>query len=174
MTSFAVLTAAPRSRSSLQHAAAHAADTLTAGLGISADPQPVDLADFGPALLATDTGREVAAALETVRSSDVLLVASPQVHGSYTGLLKAFADLLPELGLGQTVAVPMVSVGDPRSGRNTEEDMRVLLSELGAWVAEPGLVVSRAELTRPHPVIEAWAEAAVPELRRALSVHAST
>ncbi|TQN32737.1 FMN reductase [Haloactinospora alba] len=172
MVSFVVLTAAPRPRSPLQRAAARAADTLAARLGTSTESRSVDLADFGPALLATDTGREVAAALETVRDSDVLLVASPQVHGSYTGLLKAFADLLPELGLGQTVAVPMVSVADPRNGRNTEEDVRVLLSELGAWVAEPGLVFSGEELAQPQPVIEAWAEAAVPELRGALSVEA--
>ncbi|MDA8371297.1 MAG: NAD(P)H-dependent oxidoreductase [Nocardiopsaceae bacterium] len=177
MTRFTVLIAAPTAHSDVRTAAVQAADTIAAlstrttadGAGNAAH-QTIDLAELGPALLAADTGRDVADALEAARTSDVLLVASPQVHGSYTGLLKVFLDRLPELGLGHTVAVPMAVVEDLRNGRNIEDDLRVLLSELGAWVAEPGLLLARSELAEPSGVIEAWAEVAAPSLRQALAI----
>lgn len=177
MTRFTVLVAAPEAHSTVRRVAADAARTMAArasGTGsdaMTADTAHIiDLAELGPALLAADTGRDVADALEQVRESDVLLVASPQAHGSYTGLLKVFLDRLPELALGHVAAVPMAVVDDLRNGRNIEEDLRVLLSDLGAWVAEPGLLLSHGELTEPLSVIEAWAEVAEPALREAFAV----
>ncbi len=46
----------------------------------------------------------------------------------------------------------------------------MLLSDLGAWVAEPGLVLAAAELAEPLSVVDAWAEVAAPSLRQALAV----
>ncbi|MDA0567244.1 NAD(P)H-dependent oxidoreductase [Streptomonospora sp. S1-112] len=186
MTRFTVLVAAPEPRSAVRGAAVLAADTLAGLVGGRATHAPgarpapaparpdsaqvVDLAELGPALLAARPGRDLLAALEAVRRSDVLLVASPQAHGSYTGLLKVFLDRLPELGLGHGVAVPMAVVEDLRNGRTIEDDLRVLLSDLGAWVVEPGLLVSRRELEHPLGVVPAWAHVAAPALARALAV----
>ncbi|GAA4892987.1 NADPH-dependent FMN reductase [Streptomonospora salina] len=185
MPRFTVVVADPEPRSAIRDAAAHASAALSrlvgplapgaARGGTGARPgtdrtDVVDLAELGPALLAARPGRDVVEAVETVRRSDVLLVASPQAHGSYTGLLKVFLDRLPELGLGHGVAVPMAVVDDLRNGRTIEDDLRVLLADLGAWVAEPGLLVSRRELAEPRSVVGAWAEVAAPELGGALSV----
>ncbi|PSK97153.1 FMN reductase [Murinocardiopsis flavida] len=201
MTTFTVLVADPSpdtgpaqgsgSRSGIRAAAVRAARAVSPGLAAApshipapiptsaststlAEPQVVDLAELGPALLTSDPSERgaVAAALDLVSGSDFLLIATPQVHGGYTGLLKVFLDRLPELGLAQTVALPMAVVDDLRNGRNVEEDLRVVLSELGAWVLEPGLLLSRGELGEPHRVIGAWAEIAAPALREAVAIAA--
>ncbi|CAL9545239.1 hypothetical protein SUDANB121_04340 [Nocardiopsis dassonvillei] len=169
MTRFTVLVAAPRSHASVRSTALAAAAEVASRAGVSAAPEVIDLGALGAELLA-DSSAAVDAALETVRESDVLLVASPQAHGTYTGLLKVFLDRLPELGLGHTVAVPLAVVEDLRNSRGIEEDLRILLADLGAWVAEPGLVLAEDETDRPESVLRAWADVAAPGLRRAVSV----
>ncbi|WP_304451651.1 NADPH-dependent FMN reductase [Nocardiopsis sp. YSL2] len=171
MTRFTVLVAAPQTRSAVYTTALRAASEVAARAGVTSTPEVVDLAELGADLLADDSDA-VDAALESVRESDVLLVASPQVHGTYTGLLKVFLDRLPELGLGHTVAVPLAVVEDLRNSRGIEEDLRVLLADLGAWVAEPGLVLATDETHRPDSVVRAWADVAAPGLRQAVSVAA--
>ncbi len=61
-------------------------------------------------------------------------------------------------------------VDDLRNGYNIESDLRILLSDLGAWVAEPGLVLATSELAEPLSVVDAWADVAAPSLRQALAV----
>ncbi|GLU49712.1 NADPH-dependent FMN reductase [Nocardiopsis ansamitocini] len=169
MTRFTVLVAATEARSSVRTAAVHAADTVAAHTGVAADTTVIDLAELGPALLDA-TNDDLTAALAATAEADVLLVATPQVHGSYTGLLKVFLDRVPELGLAHAIALPIAVVDDLRNGRNIEDDLRVLLSDLGAWVAEPGLLLSRHELAEPLSVIDVWAQIAAPALRQAFAV----
>ncbi|WP_017604664.1 NADPH-dependent FMN reductase [Nocardiopsis alkaliphila] len=169
MTRFTVLVAAPQSHSYVHTAALRAASEVSARVGVSARPDVIDLAELGPDLL-TDSAPSVIDALERVGASDVLLVASPQVHGTYTGLLKVFLDRLPELGLGHTVAVPLAVVEDLRNSHGIEEDLRILLADLGAWVAEPGLILSSGEAGEPENVVRAWADVAAPGLHQAVSV----
>lgn len=169
MTRFTVLVAAPRSRSSVRSVALRAATEVAVRAGVTTTPDVVDLADLGADLL-DDSSAAVSEALEKVGAGDVLLVASPQVHGTYTGLLKVFLDRLPELGLGHTVAIPLAVVEDLRNGHGIEEDLRVLLADLGAWVAEPGLILSSDETGEPENVVRAWADVAAPGLRQAVSV----
>lgn len=171
MTRFTVLVAAPQSRSAVRDAALRAASEVASRAGVTSTPDVIDLAELGPALLA-ETSDAVDAALDRVRESDVLLVASPQAHGTYTGLLKVFLDRLPELGLGHTVAVPLAVVDDLRNSHGIEEDLRILLADLGAWVAEPGLILADDETGRPDSVVRAWADVAAPGLRQAVSVAA--
>ncbi|GHD18197.1 NADPH-dependent FMN reductase [Nocardiopsis kunsanensis] len=169
MTRFTVLVADPQPRSSVYTAALSAAEEIGARAGVRGAPEAIDLAGLGADLLA-ETSPALEAALERVAESDVLLVASPQAHGTYTGLLKVFLDRLPELGLGHAVAVPLTVVDDLRNSRGTEEDLRVLLADLGAWVAEPGLVLAGDETARPERVVRAWADVAAPGLYEAVSV----
>lgn len=171
MTRFTVLVAAPHSRSSVRAVALHAASEVAVRAGVDSKPDVIDIAELGPELL-TESSAAVEEALERVGESDVLLVASPQVHGTYTGLLKVFLDRLPELGLGHTVAVPLAVVDDLRNSCGIEEDLRILLADLGAWVAEPGLVLSQEETDKPESIVRAWADVAAPGLRQAVSVAA--
>lgn len=171
MTRFTVLVAAPQPHSSVYSAALRAASEVAVRAGLTTEPDVVDLADLGAELL-SDSSTAVSEAVEKVRAGDVLLVASPQVHGTYTGLLKVFLDRLPELGLGHTVAIPLAVVEDLRNSHGIEEDLRVLLADLGAWVAEPGLILSTDETAEPESVVRAWADVAAPGLRQAVSVTA--
>lgn len=170
MTRFTVLVAAPHPGSALRAAAVHTADAIAAHAGVAADIDVVDLAELGPALLATTAEDRVADALAAAAAGDVVIVATPQVHGSYAGLLKVFLDRLPELGLSHAIALPLAVVDDLRNGRNIEDDLRVLLSDLGAWVAEPGLLLAGDELAEPRTLIDTWAQVAAPALRQALAV----
>ena len=170
MTRFTVLVAALETRSALRATAVHTADAIAAHTGVPACIDVIDLAALGPALLAEEATDGVADALATIAATDVLIVATPQIHGSYTGLLKVFLDRLPELGLAHVIALPLAVVDDLRNGYNIESDLRVLLSDLGAWVAEPGLVLATSELAEPLSVVDAWAEVAAPSLRQALAV----
>ncbi|MFD6950753.1 flavoprotein [Nocardiopsis sp. TSRI0078] len=171
MTRFTVLVAAPQPRSSVYAAALRAASEVASRAGVDSRPDVVDIAELGAELL-SDSSAAAEAALDRVSRSDVLLVASPQVHGTYTGLLKVFLDRLPELGLGHTVAVPLAVVEDLRNSRGIEEDLRILLADLGAWVAEPGLILAEEETDAPDSVVRAWADVAAPGLRQAVSVAA--
>lgn len=170
MTRFTVLVAALETRSALRATAVHTADAIAAHTGVPACIDVIDIAALGPALLAEEATDGVADALATIAATDVLIVATPQIHGSYTGLLKVFLDRLPELGLAHVIALPLAVVDDLRNGYNIESDLRVLLSDLGAWVAEPGLVLATSELAEPLSVVDAWAEVAAPSLRQALAV----
>ncbi|NYH51674.1 MULTISPECIES: NADPH-dependent FMN reductase [Nocardiopsis] len=171
MTRFTVLVAAPQPRSSVYTAALRAASEVASRAGVGSRPDVVDIAELGAELL-SESSAAVGDALDRVSRSDVLLVASPQVHGTYTGLLKVFLDRLPELGLGHTVAVPLAVVEDLRNSRGIEEDLRILLADLGAWVAEPGLILAEEEADAPDSVVRAWADVAAPGLREAVSVAA--
>lgn len=169
MTRFTVLVAAPRARSTVYTAALHAASEVAARIGVDGDPEVIDLGELGTDLLA-DSSEVLETALARVAQSDVLLVASPRVHGTYTGLLKVFLDRLPELGLGHAVAVPLAVVEDLRNSSGIEEDLRLLLADLGAWVAEPGLILASDETSEPDRIVTAWADVAAPGLRSAVAV----
>jgi FMN reductase len=170
MTDLTVLVAHPRPDSSLRAAAVQAADALATGSRLRADIGVIDLAGLGPELLAARPGHRLTEALAALGRSDVIVVATPLIHGTYAGLLKVFLDRLPELGLAHAVTVPVAGVPDLRHGHAIEEDLRVVCSDLGAWVVEPGLLLAEAELVGPAPVVRAWAEVASPALREALAV----
>ncbi|QVQ54323.1 NAD(P)H-dependent oxidoreductase [Spiractinospora alimapuensis] len=172
MTNLSVLVAHSQPHSALRDAAVDAAGALAADAHLSTTPDVIDLAAFGQALLDPTPNGPVADAVDTVLRSEIIVVASPFAHGTYTGLLKVFLDRLPELALGHAVVVPVAAVPDLRNGHGVEEDLRLVFSDLGAWVAEPGLLLSESELGDPAGVVRAWAAVAAPALNEALAVGA--
>lgn len=168
--SFTVVVGSPTPRSHLRAAARHAAAALATRAGIEPPAATIDLADLGPALITGGARGDVGTAVDRLTHSELLLVATPQIHGTYSGLLKVFLDHLPQLGLAHTVAVPMAVVPHLRAGHGIEDDLRLLLSDLGAWVAEPGLLLAENEIDAPNGVVDAWAEVAASHVREALSV----
>ena len=96
-----------------------AAEAVVAGIARLAEStaqavetSTIDLADLASELFSYPSAA-VDAALEAVRSSTVLVVASPTYKATYTGLLKVFLDRLPGGGLDGVVAVPMMLGGAP-------------------------------------------------------------
>ncbi len=149
-------------------AVAALADRLAATGRPLAAPSTVDLAELAPVLLGPPTDR-VAAAVATVRSSGLLVVASPTYKAAYTGLLKVFLDGLPRAALAGVVAVPLMTSASPAHRAAVELQLRPLLVELGATVPAPGLSVLEAHFGDLDAVLGPWAAGVSGALARALT-----
>ena len=109
------------------------------------------------------------ALLAAVSASDLLIVASPTYKASYTGLLKSFFDRYDSSALAGAVAVAVMTGASPVHALAPEVHLRPLLVELGASVPARALYVTESQFEDLDPVIEAWAEAARPQIARALA-----
>lgn len=129
----------------------------------------IDLADHAGRLF--DWPSEKLAALNReVAESDLLIVASPTYKATYTGLLKAFLDRYPNLGLRGVVAIPVMTGADLRHAMGPEVNLRPLLVELGAIVPTPGLYFVMDQMDKMDSVLADWAEHA----RTLLDAHLPT
>lgn len=122
----------------------------------ASDPAPtVDLCNLAEHLFRWPAD-EVVPAMESVAAADVLIVASPTYKAAYTGLLKAFLDRFGANALRGAVAVPVMTVEDPRHALAVEFTLRPLLVELGARLPTRGLAFVMADLERMDEVIDEW------------------
>ncbi|WP_131744692.1 NAD(P)H-dependent oxidoreductase [Frankia sp. Cppng1_Ct_nod] len=153
---------ASRTRTVARAVAERISKAIVADLAVDAaqttGPLDIDLALLARDLFA-DTSHLVATALESVRDADVLIVATPVYKGSYTGLLKAFLDLLPSGGLAGVVAVPVIVSGAPNHQAVAEVHLRPLLAELGATVPTPAFSILEAQLPDLDAQVEGWTAA---------------
>jgi FMN reductase len=120
------------------------AEAVAAELGAD-DAVVIDLADFGPKLL-TSGDPDTAAAVDTVKGADRLIVATPTYKGAYTGILKVLLDQFPTGGLEGVTAIPVVTAGTAEQAEQAAGHLRALLTELGATQPGPGLLVTEPEL----------------------------
>ncbi|MFI1159359.1 NADPH-dependent FMN reductase [Streptomyces sioyaensis] len=70
--------------------------------------------------------------LDQVTTADGLIVATPVYKASYTGLLKAFLDLLPQSGLVGKTVLPLATGGTLAHVLTIDYALRPVLSALGA------------------------------------------
>ena len=107
----------------------------------------IDLADIADGLLApwrlSDPAAQAAA---DVKVADLLVIATPTYKASFTGLLKLFLDVLPAGSLASTVVVPLTVSGGPAHRHLADLQLRPVLSELGAVVPAPTLLLDESEL----------------------------
>jgi FMN reductase len=75
---------------------------------------------------------ELRGALEEVRAADGVVIATPVYKASYTGLLKAFLDLLPQDALAGKTVLPLVTGGSLAHVLTIDYALRPVLSALGA------------------------------------------
>ena len=116
----------------------------------------IDLADYAGRLFDWPS-EELAALNQEVAESDLLIVASPTYKATYTGLLKAFLDRYPNLGLRGVVAVPVMTGADLRHSMGPDVNLRPLLVELGAILPTPGLYFVMDQMDKLDVVIADWA-----------------
>jgi FMN reductase len=154
----AVLVGNPKPRSRTLQAAVNVAQVLT---GREPD-QAIDLADFGPRLL-EPADPDVADALKTVVSHDLLVVASPTYKATYTGLLKVFLDRLPSQALAGTSVVALMLGGHWGHALAPELSLKPLLVELGATAPTRGLFLLDSDFLSPQALAD-WAEVARQQL----------
>ncbi|WP_017612381.1 NADPH-dependent FMN reductase [Nocardiopsis salina] len=170
----------PRPGSRTRTAAEHTSRRLAQRAVSTTGPGTIELADLGPALLEPTPPPAVESALEGVRNTDLLVVATPTYKATYTGLLKVFLDLLPGGGLSGVTAVPLMLMASPVHTLAVEVHLRPLLLELGADVPFPGLAIDQNDVPEEGDAADApldgvlteWLERVHPALIPATpSVH---
>jgi FMN reductase len=130
----------------------------------------VDLASIGAGLL-DPSDATVNDAIQAVRSSDLLIVATPTYKGSYTGLLKLFLDRIDGGGLRGVVAVPLMLGGHWKHALAPEVFLKPVLAELGASCPTAGLFLLDSEWSDASSW-SPWVQGAQPLLAAAIGVHA--
>lgn len=116
-----------------------AAERLAVALTGTAPDNVIDVITLGEGLLGWGDAA-VAAAVETVASSDLIVVASPTFKATYTGVLKLFLDQFATGdGLEGVTAVPLMLGGGPAHALAPELLLKPVLVELGAVTPAPGL-----------------------------------
>jgi FMN reductase len=157
----AVVTGNPRP-ASRTHGVALAVARVLGGADLE-----VDLAEHAASLF-DPADRELSRLTAEVAASDVVVAASPTYKAAYTGMLKAFLDRYGNDGLAGTVAVPVMTGGWTGHTLAVEVHLRPVLVELGATVPARGLYVTEPDIDEPDAVVAAWAETAIPLIRRAV------
>lgn len=86
-----------------------------------------------------DPGIQAAAAL--VAAADAVVIATPVYKAAYTGVLKAFLDLLPQFGLAGKTVLPLATGGTIAHVLAIDYGLRPVLASLGALHIVNGLFV---------------------------------
>lgn len=91
------------------------------------------------ALLHGDAGHpRLTAAAELLAEADGVVIATPVYKASYSGLLKAFLDVLPRRGLVGKAVLPLATGHMASHGRLLHEALRTVLRSMGATAIVPG------------------------------------
>lgn len=156
----AVVVGNPKAKSRTLEAGVLVAKKLT-----GAEPDRViDVIDLGAGLLGFGDAR-VNEAVEAVRQSNVVIVASPTFKATYTGLLKLFLDQFPSDGLAGITAFPVMLGAGPAHLLAPDLLLKPVLVELGAICPAVGLYLIDKSFAE-DPRLDAWVARAKPLLPR--------
>lgn len=122
------------------------------------------------ALLQADfSNADIKAAKAQVEQADAVIIATPVYKAAYSGILKAFLDVLPQDGLSGKLVLPLATGGSQSHMLALDYALRPVLSALGArhvlpsiyatdaqinWSAENGLVLDPAIAQRVTDGVE--------------------
>jgi FMN reductase len=119
----------------------------------------VTVAELAPHLATPQSAAGATAvdeALAVTVAARLLVVASPTYKGTFSGVLKAFLDLLPRNGLADAVAVAVMTAATRAHSHAVDTYLRPLLMELGAVVPAPGVCVLDSEVRYLDDVLAGW------------------
>ncbi|MEU1953493.1 NAD(P)H-dependent oxidoreductase [Nocardia rhamnosiphila] len=152
-----------------------AATVLVRALSGSDPDVVVDVIGLGAGLLGWGDDA-VQAAVESVSSSHLVVVASPTFKATYTGVLKLFLDQFAGgEGLRDVVAVPLMLGAGPRHAMAPELLLRPVLAELGATVPAPGLYLIDSTYTEDSLIadyVQRWGAIVLSAARAAAGTEA--
>jgi FMN reductase len=135
--------AVSRSTQLLQHAQQRLADSGVRGTLLALRDLPAQ------PLLHGDAGHPVLqAALEQVQVADLVVVATPIYKAAYSGLLKAFLDLLPQDGLRGKTVLPLATGGSLAHLLAVDYALKPVLHALGARHIAEAVFVADAQAPR--------------------------
>jgi FMN reductase len=99
------------------------------------------------ALISADAGDpEIARVVANVQHADGIVVASPIYKAAYTGVLKAFLDLLPHMAFAGKVVLPLLTGAGQVHSLALDYALRPVLAALGPYHIVPGIFVVDKEI----------------------------
>ncbi len=120
-----------------------------------------------------DPAIEQAAAL--VREADAIVIGTPVYKASFSGVLKAFLDLLPQDGLAGKLVLPLATGGSQSHMLALDYALRPVLASLAPRHVLPSIYATSEQLPRdaegslvPVPAIAARIDAGVEQLAHEL------
>ncbi|VXB58672.1 NADPH-dependent FMN reductase [Massilia sp. 9I] len=100
------------------------------------------------ALLLADTANpELARAVQLVQEASVIVVATPVYKAAYTGLLKAFLDLLPQDGLAGKAVLPIATGGSQSHMLALDYALRPVLASMSARFILPSIYATSDQVS---------------------------
>jgi FMN reductase len=120
-------------------------------------------------LLARPTAPALSAALGLVERAQGVVIATPIYKAAYSGILKAFLDLMPQFGLTGKVVLPLATGGSPAHVLAIDYALRPMLSSLNPLHIVAGLFLSEKHLERTEsglvidPDMSKWLDRIVGE-----------
>jgi FMN reductase len=89
---------------------------------------------------------DIKLAQERVREADAVVVATPVYKAAYSGVLKAFLDLLPQDGFAGKLVLPLATGGSQSHMLALDYALRPVLSALGAKHVLPSIYATDAQV----------------------------
>ena len=117
----------------------------------------INVRDLPPAdlLYANGESKPLAHAIGLVERAHGVVISSPVYKASYTGILKAFLDLLPQFGLGGKIVLPLMTGGTTAHVLALDYALRPVLLALGALHVVTGLfLLDKSILSQPGGGVE--------------------
>jgi FMN reductase len=126
----------------------HSADVISV---VSLPPEDLVFANFG--------STAILAANALVEQATVVIIASPVYKASYTGVLKAYLDLLPQKAMLGKVIAPLFIGGSMAHLLSIDYSLKPVLSSMGAKVYVSSVYavdsqINRTQLPNEAPVFE--------------------
>ena len=128
----------------------------------------LDVRDLpGQAILRADwNDAHIQAALATVEEASAVVVATPVYKAAYSGILKAFLDLLPQFGLTNKLVLPLATGGSQSHMLALDYALRPVLSSLNPRHVLPSIYATEVQVSWSEEkglVLDAPIEARVNE-----------
>jgi FMN reductase len=171
VTQIVVVTGNPKPASRTLSTAAALADGIAATLPGSS-VENIDLATVAGEILG-GASDGVRALLEIVADADIVIAATPVYKASFTGLLKAFLDLLPSRSLAGAAAVPLTLSGSPAHLLVADWQLRPVLMELGASRPTAAFAIDEQQLPTLQAAVDGWLADNGAALRAVVGARAS-
>lgn len=78
---------------------------------------------------------------DLIKQADGLIIGTPIYKASFSGVLKTFLDLIPEMGFSNKILLPLAIGGTPAHLLMLEYGLKPILSVLGATSIENGVFI---------------------------------
>ncbi|MDK7586365.1 NADPH-dependent FMN reductase [Alcaligenes faecalis subsp. phenolicus] len=93
-------------------------------------------------------------AITLLEQTDAVIVATPVFKASYSGLLKAFLDVLPQFGLAGKSVLPLATGGSLAHVLSLDYALRPVLQSMGARHVIQGFFLAESDVLSSSPQLQ--------------------